>query len=98
MEDAPVIDTAGETLVEFVSHHRNCGLSQIGQYSGPFPSGTPAIFLDQAARMGARTEMFGGVGSDSFGRAVLSRLEEDGVVRRQGTVRLNSVEASRVYL
>lgn len=75
----PIIATAGEILVEFVSHEKNCGLSRIAEYSGPYPSGAPAIFLDQAARMGARTEMFGGVGDDGFGRAVLARLEADGV-------------------
>lgn len=73
------IATAGEILVEFVSHRLDCGLEKIGDFSGPYPSGAPAIFLDQAARMGARTEMFGGVGDDGFGRSVLARLEQDGV-------------------
>ena len=71
--------TIGEILVEFVSHERNCALEKITEYSGPYPSGAPAIFLDQAARMGAVTEMIGGVGSDAFGRSVLSRLRQDGV-------------------
>ena len=79
MPDIPTIVTAGEILVEFVSHEPNCGLTRIGPYSGPYPSGAPAIFLDQAARMGARTEMIGGVGDDGFGRAVLDRLRADGV-------------------
>tara|TARA_A200000113_G_scaffold200554_1_gene193827 strand:+ start:130 stop:1077 length:948 start_codon:yes stop_codon:yes gene_type:complete len=71
--------TIGEILVEFVSHERNCALEKITEYSGPYPSGAPAIFLDQAAKMGAATEMIGGVGSDAFGRSVLSRLRNDGV-------------------
>lgn len=79
MLDGYRIATVGEILVEFVSHTKGCGLERIGAYSGPYPSGAPAIFLDQAARMGAATEMFGGVGDDGFGRAVLKRLEEDGV-------------------
>lgn len=79
MSNVPTIAAAGEILVEFVSHERDCGLSKVAQYSGPYPSGAPAIFLDQAARIGARTEMFGGVGGDGFGRAVLDRLEQDGV-------------------
>lgn len=79
MSDTPIIATAGEILVEFVSHKKNCSLSQVATYSGPYPSGAPAIFLDQAARMGAKTQMFGGVGEDGFGRAVLARLEQDGV-------------------
>lgn len=82
MATAPTIATAGEILVEFVSHTRNCGLKQTGEYSGPYPSGAPAIFLDQAARMGARTEMFGGIGNDGFGRTVRARLEQDGVGTR----------------
>ncbi len=73
------IVTVGEILVEFVAHEQGAGLERIATYSGPYPSGAPAIFLDQAARTGARTEMFGGVGADGFGRAVRARLEADGV-------------------
>ena len=73
------IATIGEILVEFVSHKKNCSLQQISDYSGPFPSGAPAIFLDQAARMGAVTQMVGGVGDDGFGRCVLERLKADNV-------------------
>lgn len=79
MNDTPIVTTAGEILVEFVSHQKNCGLSKVVPYSGPYPSGAPAIFLDQAACMGARTRLFGGVGEDGFGRSVLTRLQEDGV-------------------
>lgn len=79
MAGSRTIATVGEILVEFVSHHRNCALERISDYSGPYPSGAPAIFLDQAARMGARTQMVGGVGADGFGRGVLKRLKQDGV-------------------
>lgn len=79
MSNKVKIATVGEILVEFVSHRTDCGLSQIGDYSGPYPSGAPAIFLDQAARMGAATEMIGGVGNDGFGQCVLNRLKADGV-------------------
>ena len=79
MSAQKTIATVGEILVEFVSHARNCALETISDYSGPYPSGAPAIFLDQAARMGARTELVGGVGNDGFGRAVLQRLKGDGV-------------------
>lgn len=75
----PIIATAGEILVEFVSHQKNCALSEIGPYSGPYPSGAPAIFIDQVARNGAKTLIFGGVGDDGFGRLVLKRLETDRV-------------------
>lgn len=80
------IATIGEILVEFVSHKKNCGLRDISDYSGPYPSGAPAIFLDQAALMGANTEMFGGVGEDGFGRSVLDRLQADGVGTRGVTI------------
>lgn len=79
MSEARTIATVGEILVEFVSHSRNCALERIAEYSGPYPSGAPAIFLDQAARMGASTQMIGCVGADGFGRSVLQRLEQDGV-------------------
>lgn len=75
----PTIVTVGELLVEFVSHTKGCALERIGPYSGPYPSGAPGIFLDQAARIGARTEMYGGVGDDGFGRGLLQRLRSDGV-------------------
>jgi len=79
MSKTLTIATVGEILVEFVSHSQGCGLSKIAEFSGPYPSGAPAIFLDQVARMGATTEMIGGVGDDGFGRIVLERLSEDGV-------------------
>lgn len=79
MHQSPIIAAVGEILVEFVSHSTNCGLSKIGDYSGPYPSGAPAIFVDQAARMGSATEMVGGVGDDGFGRAVIKRLKADNV-------------------
>lgn len=82
MQQSPLIVTVGEILVEFVSHQKNCGLQAISPYSGPYPSGAPAIFLDQAAKMGARTRLYGGLGADGFGRAVLARLASDGVDTR----------------
>ncbi|MEP1537408.1 MAG: sugar kinase [Paracoccaceae bacterium] len=86
MRQIPTIATVGEILVEFVSHTKNCGLKQISEYSGPYPSGAPAIFLDQVARMGAPTEMIGGVGDDGFGQTVLNRLNADGVGTRGVTI------------
>ena len=46
---------------------------------GPFPSGAPAIFIDQAARFGQPAAMIGCVGDDDFGRVNLNRLRRDGV-------------------
>ena len=82
MSNTPIIAAAGEILVEFISHQRNCALETVSNYSGPYPSGAPTIFLDQAARMGAPTEMIGGLGDDGFGRSVLARLNQDGVGTR----------------
>lgn len=79
MHRTPTNATVGELLVEFVSLQQNCGLRKISDYSGLYPSGAPAIFLDQAARMGAPTEMIGGVGDDGFVHTVLNRLKADGV-------------------
>lgn len=79
MTKTSTIAAIGEILVEYVSHKPNCGLTTVGDYSGPYPSGAPAIFADQAARMGGATEMVGGIGDDGFGKAVLNRLKADSV-------------------
>lgn len=69
----------GELLVEFVATAKNTRHRRIAPYMGPYPSGAPAIFIDQAARMGARACIIGAVGEDAFGEVVLARLEADGV-------------------
>ena len=74
-----MIVTAGELLTEFVAHDVGPGLAVTGAYSGPFPSGAPAIFIDQAALMGAKARIHGCVGGDAFGRNILGRLARDGV-------------------
>lgn len=75
----PTIIAIGELLVEFVSRRRGCGLRTLTEYLGPYPSGAPAIAIDQAARMGARTQIFGSLGADSFGDVVIDRLHSHGV-------------------
>lgn len=74
-----MIVAAGELLAEFISHQPDCGLSRTVEYSGPYASGAPAIFIDQAARVGARTHLYGCVGDDPFGKMLLNRLQSDGV-------------------
>ena len=76
---ATTIISVGELRVEFVSHATGCGLSELAAYSGPYPGGAAAISLDQAARMGAQTKIFGGIGEDGFGCALVERLAESGV-------------------
>lgn len=74
-----MIITAGELLVEFVSHETGCGLAKTTNFSGPYPSGAPAIFVDQAARVGAKSAIVGCVGKDPFGDLLVKRLTADGV-------------------
>lgn len=77
-----MIFSIGELLVEFVSHETGCGLKKLSTYSGPFPSGAPAIFADQVAMVGAKSAVIGSVGDDPFGQIILERLNFDGVDTR----------------
>ena len=75
----PTIISVGELLVEFVSHNKGCELFQLSEYSGPYPSGAPAICIDQAARLGAPAKILGALGQDNFGNALIERLRSHGV-------------------
>lgn len=86
MTSRPTVIAIGEMLSEFVSLRTGCGLERIGGFEGPFPSGAPAIFIDQAARTGAAARMIGGVGADGFGRGLLARLARSDVVTEWVTV------------
>jgi sugar/nucleoside kinase (ribokinase family) len=78
-----VIGSIGELLVEFVCAQKDGRNLVAAPYVGPFPSGAPGIFIDQAARVaasfGGRAVFAGAVGDDAFGRVVLDRLVSDGV-------------------
>jgi sugar/nucleoside kinase (ribokinase family) len=74
-----VIITVGEILVEMMAKEIGQGFTTPGHFIGPYPSGAPAIFIDQAARMGASCGMIGTIGDDEFGRLNVRRLSEDGV-------------------
>ena len=50
-----------------------------GNLLGTYASGAPGIFIDQAARCGARSIFAGAVGDDAFGAVILERLKADGV-------------------
>ena len=71
--------TIGEILVEIMATDRGDGFLEPVSLIGPFPSGAPAIFIDQAARFGQPAAMIGCVGDDDFGRVNLNRLRRDGV-------------------
>jgi len=46
---------------------------------GPFPSGAPAIFIDQVGKLGHPAAIVSAVGDDDFGTLNLERLRRDGV-------------------
>jgi len=79
MSAVPTILAAGELLVEFVSLEKGCGLRKTTNFRGPFPSGAPGIFADQAALTGYRVLMVGAVAQDSFGDVIFDRFARDGV-------------------
>lgn len=71
--------TVGEILVEIVASKTGAGFREPVELIGPFPSGAPAIFIDQCARMGGAAAMVGAVGDDDFGVVNTERLKRDGV-------------------
>ncbi len=77
------IGSMGELLVEFVCADKDGRNRRPASYRGPFPSGAPGIFIDQAARvgraLGARAVFAGAVGDDAFGAVITDRLAEGGV-------------------
>jgi sugar/nucleoside kinase (ribokinase family) len=71
--------TIGEILVEIMATEKGDGFLEPVNLVGPFPSGAPAIFIDQAAKFGQPAAIIGCVGNDDFGRLNLDRLRRDGV-------------------
>ena len=69
----------GEILVEILTEKLNQEFTLPGTLLGPFPSGAPAIAIDQAARMGAKTAIVAKIGADDFGLLNKERLRQDGV-------------------
>lgn len=82
MSGRPRIGCVGELLVEFLCTGKNGHNRSAGSYLGPFPSGAPGIFIDQAARVGGDCIFVGAVGDDAFGDVILDRLTADGVDTR----------------
>lgn len=73
------IVVVGEILVEIMADSEGEGFLEPLALTGPFPSGAPAIFADQAARLGQPCAIVSAVGKDDFGRINTDRLEQDGV-------------------
>lgn len=73
------IITIGEILVEILTEEVGQKFSESGRLLGPFPSGAPAIAIDQAGRMGVKAAIIAKVGDDDFGLINLNRLSRDGV-------------------
>jgi len=69
---------AGEILVEIMADRLDQSLGAPGLLHGPFPSGAPAIFIAQAARLGQATGLISAVGDDDFGRMTVDRLRNWG--------------------
>ncbi len=73
------IMTIGEILVEIMATERGQSFRAPGTLVGPFPSGAPAIFIDQVGRLGRPAGIIGCVGDDDFGWLNIDRLRRDGV-------------------
>ena len=73
------IVTMGEILVEIMAAEPGQSFRAPGRLIGPFPSGAPAIFIDQVARLGHPAAIIGCVGDDDFGWLNIERLRRDGV-------------------
>ncbi|WFU11758.1 sugar kinase (plasmid) [Rhizobium sp. CB3090] len=71
--------TVGEILVEVMATTTGFGFKEAQSLYGPFPSGAPAIFIDQVARLGGAAGIIASVGNDDFGALNVERLQNDGV-------------------
>jgi len=71
--------TIGEIVVEILALHRGDGFCEPTELIGPYPSGAPAIFIDQLALQGQSCSIISCVGNDDFGRLNIDRLRRDGV-------------------
>ena len=69
----------GEILCEIVATTIGDGFTYTQPMIGPYPSGAPAIFIDQCSKIGGSAAMIGAVGNDDFGRLNIERMQRDGV-------------------
>lgn len=73
------IATIGEILVEIMAQEKGNGFLEPQLLLGPYPSGAPAIFIDQVGRLGHPAALVSAVGDDDFGTLNTDRLKRDGV-------------------
>lgn len=77
--DMSKIVTIGEIVVEIMAEEPGNGFREPLALRGPYPSGAPAIFIDQVARLGQPCGLISCVGDDDFGWINIERLKRDGV-------------------
>ncbi|WP_336763286.1 sugar kinase [Asaia sp. VD9] len=78
--DSPrCIVTIGEIVVEIMAQTQGVGFLEPMALKGPYPSGAPAIFIDQVARLGVDCGIISAVGRDDFGALNIERLKRDKV-------------------
>ena len=77
--DAASIVSIGEIVAEIIADERGAGFREPIRLQGPYPSGAPAIFIDQVARLGHKAGLISCVGRDDFGWLNVERLRRDGV-------------------
>lgn len=82
--------TVGEILVEIMATTIGNGFLEPIALTGPYPSGAPAIFIDQCAKIGGAAGIIASVGNDDFGRINVERLRADGAD-------VSAVSVSREY-
>ena len=73
------IVSLGEIVAEIVAEDRGAGFREPIRLHGPYPSGAPAIFIDQVATLGHPAGLISCVGDDDFGWLNVGRLQRDGV-------------------
>lgn len=73
------IVTIGEILAEIMATEVGVGFREPVSLVGPFPSGAPAIFIDQVGKLGFPCGIVSAVGRDDFAWVNVERLRRDGV-------------------
>lgn len=73
------IVTFGSLIVEIIRKDLDRDLDVSAEFLGPYASGDTPIFINAAARLGAKTGLIGAVGEDDFGKCVVDKLNAAGV-------------------